>query len=80
VSGTRPGAPIVAITLDEKTARRLKLVWGVAPRVVSQAEFDQPRPTARDLAGKLGLAKPGDTILLLSGVASDEPSVTVLKV
>jgi len=80
VSGSRPTAPIVAVTLDEKKARRLKLVWGVLPVVVSPEAFEQPRPTARELVVKLGLAKAGETVLLLSGVAGDEPSVIVLKV
>jgi pyruvate kinase len=80
VSATRPAAPIVAISTREETARRLRLVWGVLPQVATQEQYDQPRVTSRELAAKLGLARPGETILLLSGVAGDEPSVTVLKV
>jgi pyruvate kinase len=80
VSATRPAAPIVVISTKETTARRLKLIWGVVPRVATPEQYDQPRATSRDLAARLGLAQPGETILLLSGVAGDEPSVTVLKV
>ncbi len=80
VSATRPAAPIVVLSTEEKTARRLNLVWGLLPQVVGTAQFEQPRPTARQIVAQLGLAQAGEMILLLSGVASDEPSVTVLKV
>jgi pyruvate kinase len=79
VSATRPAAPILVISTDERIVRRLKLLWGVVPQVVTPEQYQQPRVTAREITGRLGLASPGDTILLLSGVAGDEPSLTVLK-
>jgi hypothetical protein len=58
----------------------MKLLWGVIAQVVTQEQFQQPRVTAREVVARLGLAASGDTILLLSGVAGDEPSLIVLKI
>lgn len=80
VSATRPAAPILVLTTDEKIARQMKLLWGVIAQVVTQEQFQQPRVTAREVVARLGLAASGDTILLLSGVAGDEPSLIVLKI
>jgi pyruvate kinase len=80
VSGTRPAAPILAITTEEPLARRLNLFWGVVPRVIGPEEFAQPRTAARRLALEEGLASKEDTILLLSGFGKNEPTVTVLPV
>jgi pyruvate kinase len=80
VSGTRPAAPIVAMTRDEALARQLNLYWDVVPRAIGAEDFEQPRGAARRLAVEEGLAKEGDTILLLSGFGKNEPTVTVLPV
>jgi hypothetical protein len=50
------------------------------PRAVGAEEFGQPRIAARRLAVEEGLATEGDTILLLSGFGTNEPTVTVLPV
>jgi pyruvate kinase len=78
VSSTRPSAPIVALTTDERVARRMSLLWGVIPRVVTAEEFDRPKSAARNQASALGLAEPGQHLLLLSGLGKQEPSLTVL--
>jgi pyruvate kinase len=80
VSCTRPAAPVVALTADDAMARRLNLFWGVVPRAVGAEEFGKPRVPARRLAVQEGLASEGDTILLLSGFGTNEPTVTVLPV
>jgi pyruvate kinase len=78
ISSTRPSAPIVALTTDERVARRMSLLWGVIPRVITQEEFDRPKATARHHAMALGLVEPGQHLLLLSGLGKLEPSLTVL--
>lgn len=78
VSSTRPSAPIVALTTDDRVARRMCLLWGVIPRVITAEEFDRPKSTARNHATALGLAEPGQHLLLLSGLGKQEPSLTVL--
>jgi pyruvate kinase len=78
VSSTRPSAPILALTTDERVARRMCLLWGVIPRVISTEEFDRPKSAARHHAAALGLVEPGQFLLLLSGLGKQEPSLTVL--
>jgi pyruvate kinase len=80
VSATRPAAPVVAMTTDPMVSRRLNLLWGVVPVVIEPGEFDNPRPAARQLVQQLGLAHPGDNILLVAGFGKNEPTVTVLTV
>ena len=80
VSATRPAAPIVAVTMDARVSRRLSLLWGVVPRLVTPAEFDRPSETARRLVVEMGLAAPGQVILMLAGFGQREPMITVLPV
>jgi pyruvate kinase len=79
-SSTRPQAPVVGLTTDPTVYRRMALLWGVEPRLVSGGDFEQPLPAARREAVELGLAGPDDVILLLSGFGKGEPVITVLTV
>jgi pyruvate kinase len=78
VSASRPAAPVVAFSTDADVCRRLKLLWGVIPHKVEQAEFDDPPAVARRLAAELGLARSGEVVLLLAGFGKGEPVITVL--
>lgn len=79
VSSNRPSAPIIALTTDPRVARRMTLLWGVIPRVISAEEFEKPKATARQHADALGLVEPGQQLLLLSGLGKQEPSLTALQ-
>ena len=79
VSSYRPSAPIVALTTDARVARRMNLLWGVIPRVITAEEFEKPKTTARQQADALGLVEPGQQLLLLSGLGKQEPSLTALQ-
>jgi pyruvate kinase len=78
VSGTRPAAPVLALTKDPAVCRRLSLLWGVVPRLIDAFEFEHIFGVARHSARELGLAGPGECVLLLSGFGKGEPTVTVL--
>jgi pyruvate kinase len=80
VAATRPAAPIVALTSDPRTYRRLNLLWGVLPQLISEADFERPQAVARRRVCELSLAKEGQTILLLAGFGKNEPMITVLSV
>ncbi len=80
VSSTRPMAPIIALTTSPETVRRLRLHRGVIPCLVTQEEFNQPRPTAREIARRLNLVKTGEYLLLLAGFGREEPTLTALPV
>ncbi|MFM8933530.1 MAG: pyruvate kinase [Gemmataceae bacterium] len=79
VSSYRPSAPIIALTTDARVARRMNLLWGVIPRVITAEEFEKPKTTARQQADALGLVEPGQQLLLLSGLGKQEPSLTALQ-
>jgi pyruvate kinase len=69
VSKYRPSVPILAITPDERIARRLVLNWGVrAFQSVDPATIDDSIGKASRLAKDLGLAKPRDLIVITGGL------------
>ena len=65
----RPAAPIVSLTPDIRTARRLALVWGVhsvlAPDVRDVTEMVD---NARETALREEFARPGDTVVIAAGM------------
>lgn len=84
MSAARPAAPIVAVTSFRETCRRLRLCWGLVPVLVAEAELEEPAALACEQATSLGLAEPGDHVLLVQGFqldpAASRPSVSVLTI
>lgn len=84
VSAARPAAPVVALTSDIAVYRRMALLWGMIPTLVDEAGRANPNELARSTASALGLADPGQYLLLVRGFHDDpalsSPSVTVLAV
>ncbi|MDP3174365.1 MAG: pyruvate kinase [Phenylobacterium sp.] len=69
MSRERPLQPILALTPNLATARRLALVWGLETRVVP--ELTDPEELARvavQQAVAAGLAQPGQRVLILAGL------------
>ena len=71
VSKYRPRCPVVAITPNEHVLRRLCLYWGLTPYLVDEYEtveaiFEQ----GSQIVTAIGLAKPGDTVIITAGVPS----------
>jgi pyruvate kinase len=69
VSKCRPKVPILALTCSEVVSRRLQLCWGVQ---VCQVEEPSSVETLFDLGAmlpkSLGLAKPGDLVVMTAGI------------
>jgi pyruvate kinase len=84
VAAARPAAPVLAVTDDPGTYRRMALLWGVVPVRVDAGELAAPHALARRLAAGFGLAEKGQYILILSGFTRDPetgaPSLTALCV
>jgi pyruvate kinase len=84
VAAGRPAAPVVAATTEADTCRRMNLLWGVIPRLVSEGDLEQPQAVARRLAQALGLAAPGESLLTVAGFRGTPqeslPTVTVVTV
>jgi pyruvate kinase len=83
VSKFRPKAPILAITHDEKTLRRLNLVWGVIPYMVIEDETLSDRLLCIfvNKAYKETFSKEKDTIVALVGfVGGVTGSTSIIRV
>lgn len=82
VASYRPSVPILAVTPEPETFRQLALVWGVVPALVEHfPSYDAIVPVARQKLLDLGLAVPGDRVVVTAGVPFDVPGTTnLLKV
>jgi pyruvate kinase len=57
------------LTPSIQTARKLALAWGVEPRVAADpANVEEMVDEAIDETKKLGIAKPGQAIVIVAGV------------
>jgi pyruvate kinase len=68
----RPAVPVVAATPNDRIRRQLALSWGVSPKYSSyRADIDQMMDDAVDAALDAGVAKSGDTLVVLSGMMTE---------
>ncbi len=69
VSMYRPDNPIVAVTPDETTFRRLALVWGIIPLMIhAAANTDEMIEASIRCAMDAGFVDTGDRVVLTAGV------------
>ena len=82
VARHRPSAPVVAVTPNPSTLRRLALVWGVAPvEIVEFASTDDMVQMMVQAAREKGVVAWGDTLVLTAGIPFGSSGVTnMLKV
>ncbi len=84
VATSRPASPVVAITHEPAVRRKLCLRWGVVPILDSEVGSTNPNELAKRLSMSLGLAVPGQYVLLVRGFHGEQdknlPSVTVIEV
>ena len=79
VASFRPNVPIFAVTTEPETFRQLALVWGVIPALVDHLpSYEDMLPVARQRMIELGLARPGDRVVVTAGVPFDRPGTTNL--
>lgn len=65
----RPEAPVLSLTPDIQTARRLALAWGVhSVHIEDVADVTQMTEMACRVAWDQGFAAPGATIVVIAGV------------
>jgi pyruvate kinase len=70
----RPLQPVLALTPHLNVARQLALVWGLEPRTAQDPEsLDDMTAEAVQVAVKLGMAKPGERILIVAGTPFGAP-------
>jgi pyruvate kinase len=79
VASYRPGVPILAVTPEADTFRQLALVWGVIPAKTEHfPDYDAMLPFTRESIKRLGLAEPGDRVVVTAGVPFDVAGTTNL--
>jgi pyruvate kinase len=79
ISKYRPKAPIIAVTANDSTQRRLSLVWGVYPQIGKQARTtDEMLDVAVEESVNSGLVKHGDLVVITAGVPVGEAGTTNL--
>ena len=84
ISAARPAAPVVGISNDPKTCRRMNLMWRMIPHWVDAAGKENPNQIARRVAKELGLAVAGEYVVMVRGFHADprwnSPSITLLQI
>lgn len=64
----RPGCPIIAPTVSERSRRQLNLSWGVYPILVDQmAGTDDLFEMAMEMAAETGMVSEGDIVVISAG-------------
>jgi pyruvate kinase len=77
VARERPKSPIVALSPNIATGRRLSLVWGVHCVVTEDAhDLDDMVSRASRIAFKEGFAKAGERVIVVAGVPLGTPGAT----
>lgn len=84
MTAARPAAPIVAISSNNETVRRMALNWGAIPVLVRPDHLEDGHELARRTVSRLGLATDGEYILIVQGFHAEAerntPSVTLIVV
>jgi pyruvate kinase len=82
VSRYRPIVPVLALTPSRTVAGKLLLYWGVRPYLITEpSDVDEIFALGARLAGELGYARPGDSIIITAGIPIGEAGTTnMLKV
>jgi pyruvate kinase len=69
IARERPLQPVLALTPSLKTARVLALGWGLEPRVAEDPhDVDDMTAQATRQSAELGLAKPGERVVIVAGL------------
>jgi pyruvate kinase len=74
VSQRRPRAPVFALTPNERTFRRMALLWGVCPIMLGMFEStDEMLAQGQQRLQELGIASAGDTVVYIAGASPTTP-------
>ena len=77
VARERPSVPILVLTPNRDTARRLGLLWGTHNVTTRDVEsFEEMVAKAKRIALRQGIAKAGDSVVVMAGVPFRTPGST----
>lgn len=80
MSKYRPDVPIIGLTPDEKSLRRMALFWGVTPTLVDgRIGIHKDLKDLEDHLKKHKLAKAGDKIVITAGAYSEEGGTNMIR-
>ncbi len=81
LSQQRPYAPVIAFTSRPETLNRLALAWGVQPHPLPFHEVaDDLLKAGEQTLLSRGVAKPGDTVVMVAGTTSAAAATNMLKI
>ncbi len=79
VAKYRPPVPILAVTHDSETFRKLNLVWGIVPLLTLPAQStDRIIAQSIEAVKERKLAEKGDKVIILAGAPTGVPGTTNL--
>ena len=77
IARERPYTPILMLTTSERTARRMRLVWGINPIIGTDPTHSADMVRLGTAAAReTGLAEPGQRIIMVAGVPFGTPGAT----
>ncbi len=77
VARERPSVPLLVLTPELETARRLGLLWGThAVHTKDVSSFEEMVAKAKRMALRHGIARAGDSIIVMAGVPFRTPGST----
>jgi pyruvate kinase len=77
IARERPQPPVLALTPNPATARRLSLVWGVHAVVTRDAhDIDDMAKRACKFSNREGFSQEGDRVIIVAGVPFGTPGAT----
>jgi pyruvate kinase len=77
IARERPELPILVLTPNVRTARRLALAWGLHAVVTDDAhDVDDMTDRALDIARREGFAKAGERVIIIAGLPFGTPGAT----
>jgi pyruvate kinase len=81
VSSDRPAAPIMALTQSETVARRLHLLWGVYPQLMTKTmSTHESLAYGERILLDMKLAKKDDFVIMISGLRDIGAKATAIMV
>ena len=72
LSANRPLSPLLGVSWERSTCRKLALHWGVIPLFIEKEKANNWQVLSQDIAKNCKLTKAGNRIVLVSGFNDDE--------
>lgn len=84
LSACRPSAPLLGISANEVTCRKLAIHWGIIPFLTKEEKVRDWKVLSQEISQQCKLTKTGNRVLLVSGFneneALNEPVLKIIKV